>query len=388
MIYIGRVAILLSPHWLGPIVVWLTQKAGARPVFEPFTLERHVVPEDVAASFQRSCDALATEGFHPFVLTGMGFDWVDGGRTGARPRGVATAVLLVGLDESSRGDLMEGLAVVGAVFVLLVVGYLGVSAVLRRIPARSLRLPTGPIPEPWHGIVERNVRLALGLTSDERERLLRLVQVFLAEKHFEGCDGLTLTEEMKVTIAAEACLLLLHLDGLCYPTLRTVLVYPHGFVPKRARSLRTGEIAPAPARLMGESWGAGVVVISWDDAVRGARNPADGENVVLHEFAHQLDGEDGATDGTPILSPSALRTWGGVLSAEYERLRQDAAHDRPSALDSYGATNRAEFFAVATETFFEKPDQLEREHPELYGQLQQFYQQDPARRAPPPPAAP
>src|SRR2546426_10003720 len=284
---------------------------------------------------------------------------------------------------------MEGLAIVVA-FALILGGYFAVSAVLRRIPVPSLRLPTGPIPDAWPGIVERNVSLARGLSSEERERLLRLVQIFLADKHFEGSGGLTLTEEMKVTIAAEACLLLLHLEGPCYPSLRTVLVYPHGFVPKVARSPGTGEVAPPPVRLMGESWGDGVVVISWDDTVRGARNPADGENVVLHEFAHQLDAEDGITDGTPILAPGALRTWGGVLSEEYERLRRDIAEDRGSALDEYGATNKAEFFAVATETFFEKPLQLEREHPELYGQLQQFYQQDPARRAPPPspPAAP
>src|SRR5258708_1980466 len=167
---------------------------------------------------------------------------------------------------------MDGLAVIGAVFFLIVVGYLGVSALLRRIPGTSLRLPTGPIPDIWDGIVEHNVPLARGLSSDERERLLRLVQVFLAEKHFEGCGGLTLTEEMKVTIAAEACLLLLHLEGPCYPTLRTVLVYPHGFVPKLAWSPGTGQIARPPARLIGESWGDGVVVISWDDTIRGARN--------------------------------------------------------------------------------------------------------------------
>jgi len=277
---------------------------------------------------------------------------------------------------------MEGLAIVVA-FALILGGYFAVSAVLRRIPVPSLRLPTGPIPDAWPGIVERNVSLARGLSSEERERLLRLVQIFLADKHFEGSGGLTLTEEMKVTIAAEACLLLLHLEGPCYPTLRTVLVYPHGFVPKSAGSRGTGQVVPPPVRLMGESWGDGVVVISWDDAVRGARNPDDGENVVLHEFAHQLDAEDGITDGTPILPPGALRTWGGVLSEEYERLHRDIAEDRKSTLDEYGATNKAEFFAVATETFFEKPVQLEREHPELYGQLRQFYQQDPARRAPP-----
>src|SRR2546422_9782575 len=146
---------------------------------------------------------------------------------------------------------MEGLAVVGVVFVLIVVAYFGVSAVLRRIPAPSLRLPTGPIPDAWPGIVERNVPLARGLSSDERERLLRLVQVFLADKHFEGCGGLTLTEEIKVTIAAGACLLLLHLEGPCYPTPPTVLVVPHGVVPKVAPSPRTGEGAPPPVRPLG-----------------------------------------------------------------------------------------------------------------------------------------
>lgn len=277
---------------------------------------------------------------------------------------------------------MELLAVIGVVLLLLAAGYVGVSAVLRHLPAPPLRLPTGPIPDTWQGIVERNVPLARQLSGDERERLLRLVQVFLAEKHFEGCSGLALTEEIKVTIAAEACLLVLHLEGPWYPTLRTVLVYPQGFVPRVARSPRTGEIAGPAAPAIGESWGHGVVVISWDDAVRGARNPADGENVVLHEFAHQLDVEDGAADGAPILPPNALRTWGRVLSEEYERLQQDTAHGNSSALDGYAATNKAEFFAVATETFFEKPVQLEREHAGLYRELQQFYGQDPARRTP------
>ena len=137
-----------------------------------------------------------------------------------------------------------------------------------------------------------------------------------------------------------------------------------------------------------------MVVVSWDDVVRGARDPADGSNVVLHEFAHQLDQEDGESDGAPLLRPTALRNWGRVFAAKYERLREDVAADRPSVLDAYGAINRPEFFAVATESFFERPVQLEREHPELYRQLQQFYGQDRARRAapdlasPPSPSAP
>ena len=275
------------------------------------------------------------------------------------------------------------MTVILAAAVLLGVGFLLVSAVLRRIRAGPLRLPSDPIPDRWRDIVDESVPLARSLSSDERERLLRLVQLFLSDKHFEGCGGLTVTEEIKVTIAAEACLLLLHLEGPCYPSLRTVLVYPHGFVPKFARTPRTGELPPAPEPLIGESWGDGVVVISWDDAVRGAHDAFDGSNVVLHEFAHQLDSEDGFGDGEPVLPGSAVRTWGRVLSEEYQRLRADVAAERDSVLDGYGATNKAEFFAVATETFFEKPVQLERDHPELYAQLRQFYGQDPARWAPP-----
>ena len=268
---------------------------------------------------------------------------------------------------------MEGLAVIGVVLVLIVVGYVGVSAVLRRMPASSLRLPTGPIPDTWHAIVEQNVALARGLSSDERERLLRLVQVFLADKHFEGCGGLVLTEEMKVTIAAEASLLLLHLEGPCYPTLRTVLVYPHEFVPKLARSPGTGEIAPPPARLMGESWGDGVVVISWDDAVRGARNPGDGDNVVLHEFAHQLDAEDGVSARRARERHQRLLALAHHGHVDAELAQRRARRRRGMRSDGDGAGARA-------------GERLQG--PARYAQLQQFYRQDPARRAPPPPPPP
>src|SRR5438128_6727496 len=279
---------------------------------------------------------------------------------------------------------MDGLAVIGAVLLLIVVGYIGVSAVLRRIPATSLRLPTGPIPDTWDGIVDRRVPLARDLTIDERERLLRLAQRFVAEKHFEGCGGVTVTEEMKVTIAAVACLLLLHLEGPCYPTLRTVLIYPHAFVPKRAAGAsRTGELMRPAVPVVGQSWGLGVVIVAWDEVVGGARDATDGHNVVLHEFAHQLDGEDGVGDGVPLLATGGLRTGARVLGEEDERLRDDSAAQRLSALDPYGPTSKAEFVAVATESFFERPLQLEREHPELYAELKRFYGQDPARRVSP-----
>ncbi len=282
-------------------------------------------------------------------------------------------------------DLLEVVLVVAA---LLAATYVVAAPLLRRLPAPARRLGRGPIPAGWADILERDVPLSRGLSPAERDRLLRLVELFLRDKHVEGAGGLTVTEEMKVTIAAEACLLILELEGPCYPTLRTVLVYPESFVPKYVERLPTGQIAPVPVPLMGESWRDGVVVLSWDDVVRSAREPGAHENVVLHEFAHQLDQEDGAGDGTPVLTGSAVRTWGRVLSEEYERLRRDAAADRPSVLDRYGAKDKAEFFAVATEAFFEQPQELERDHAELYAQLRQFYGQDPARRAPPPPPPP
>ena len=266
-----------------------------------------------------------------------------------------------------------------------VAGYFILTRLLRGLsPGQHPRLRKEPIPPAWYDIVERRVPLVHELSADERERLLRLTQVFVAEKHFEGCGGVTVTEEMKVTIAAVACLLLLHLDGPCYPTLRTVLIYPHAFVPKRAAGPpRTGELIRSVVPVIGQSWGLGVIVVAWDEVVSGARDATDGHNVVLHEFAHQLDREDGVADGVPLLSAGALRTWARVLGQEYERLRDDSVTQRLSALDPYGATSKTEFFAVATESFFERPLQLEREHPELYGELKRFYGQDPARRASP-----
>ena len=245
----------------------------------------------------------------------------------------------------------------------------------------SIRLRPEPIPESWREIVARNVPLANGLSDEERERLLRLVQVFVHDKPFEGCGGLEITDEMRVTIAAHACLLLLHLEGPCYPTVRRILVYPSAFVPKVALPIHYMGVVPPPTAEAGEAWRNGVVVLSWDNVQRGAANPADGDDVVLHEFALALDHDDGDAAGTPVFeSPSLVRSWVGVLSARFEQLRHDVDEGRSTVLDGYGAKNPAEFFAVATETFFEKPEQLKSGEPDLYDQLRQFYHQDPASR--------
>lgn len=287
---------------------------------------------------------------------------------------------------SGGGSALEALGIAVLAGGLIFAAYVIVRRVLtgarwRRPP----RLPSDPIPPTWREIIERSVPLASRLTPPEREKLLRLVQVFLRDKHVEGCDGLEVTEEMKVTIAAQACVLLLNLDAGCYPGLRTVLVYPGTYQP-RSPSWFKYDLGSTETRL-GESWRQGVVVLSWDAVAAGAANRMDGQNVALHEFAHQLDQEDGVADGTPVLqAPSTYRNWAAVIGRYYDDLVADAEHGRRSVLDHYGAKNKAEFFAVATEAFFEQPAQLAERHPELYDELRRFYRQDPAERlrAPPP----
>jgi len=251
---------------------------------------------------------------------------------------------------------------------------------------RRPTLSADPIPDHWREIVSRRVPVAGRLTDAERVKLLRLVQVFLREKIIEGCDGLDVTEEMKVMIAAQACVLLLHLDAGCYPGLRTVLVYPGTYRPRRPSWFKY-DLGSTEA-LVGESWRHGVVILSWDSVASQAADGVDGRNVTLHEFAHQLDQQDGAADGMPVLrTPTTLRNWAAVIGRHYDDLVADAEQGRFTVLDYYGATNKAEFFAVATETFFERPLQLRERQPELYELLREFYGQDPAERLSVPPVA-
>lgn len=209
-----------------------------------------------------------------------------------------------------------------------------------------------------------------------QEQLHDLIRIFISEKNFEGCGGLVLTDEIKVVIAAQACLLLLNRNGGCYPKLFSVLVYPSAYVTG-SRSRIGADRGDSSVRL-GESWMHGAVVLAWDSVKSGALNFQDGHNVAMHEFAHQLDQEDGRGDGTPILEMrSAYSAWSRTLSEEYEQLRKKTLKRKKSVIDRYGATNPAEFFAVATETFFEKPAQLKKKHPELYQELEGFYKVDP-----------
>jgi hypothetical protein len=236
-----------------------------------------------------------------------------------------------------------------------------------------------PFPPEWLGYIEKNVALYKRLPEADREELKGHIQVFLDEKTFEGCGGLELTDEMRVTIAAEACVLLLHRDTDYYPDLEVILVYPSTYVVRGKMAAEGGVVIEGDHVRLGESWSRGMVVLAWDSVLAGASDLRDGHSLVLHEFAHQLDQEDGGADGAPELPERTMYTaWARVLGVEFERLIEDGERMKRTLIDGYGATNPAEFFAVVTELFFERPRKLKERHPELYEQLRLYYQQDPA----------
>ena len=242
---------------------------------------------------------------------------------------------------------------------------------------RRERLRSEPFPQAWEAIIRENIRLYDHLLESDRKTLQGHVQVFLAEKQFEGCGGLELTDEVRVTIAAQAGFLQLRRSADYFPRLVSILVYPSTYVAPDRRPIGGGSVLEGEEERLGEAWHDGVVVLAWDEVLAGCRDGRDGRNVVLHEFAHQLDQQDGAADGTPVLdSRNQYRTWARVFEEEYERLRRNAWLGRPGLLDEYGATDPAEFFAVATECFFERPSELRRRHPELYQELLGYYQLD------------
>lgn len=186
------------------------------------------------------------------------------------------------------------------------------------------------------------------------------IQVFLAEKHFEGCGGLVITDEARGTIAPLACVLLLHREtDYYYPNLVSILVYPTTYLVPGGQRTADGLVAEGDQARLGESWARDAVVLAWDSVLSGAADIHDGHNVVLHEFAHQLDQEGDASEGAPPLPRRSMYVaWARVLGHDFDELVRETAHRRRTLLDRYGATNPAEFFAVATETFFEKPRQL------------------------------
>jgi Mlc titration factor MtfA (ptsG expression regulator) len=217
------------------------------------------------------------------------------------------------------------------------------------------------------------------LSEAEQAKLRDDVQLFVAEKNWEGCGGLVMTDEIKVTVAAQACLLVLGLDYRCYDRVLSVLVYPHAY-----RGTAHEEWGVRDPGRLGESWYRGPVVLAWDHVLHDARHPDEGHNVVIHEFAHQLDMLDNEVNGTPPLKDAEqARRWHDVMTAEYRRLVAASERGRATLLDHYGARNEGEFFAVCTECFFGLPVEMRRRHPRLYDLLREFYRQDPAERCRP-----
>ncbi|WP_341529445.1 M90 family metallopeptidase [Nostoc sp. UHCC 0302] len=250
----------------------------------------------------------------------------------------------------------------------------------RLIKQRRNRIKYRSFPPLWNATIENNLPIYLQLSPDERRRLQGHIQVFLREKQFIGCQGVQVTEEMKLTIASVACLLLLNERGEYFSRLRSILIYPSTYFVKQTIATSNYVVEERREARLGESWTKDQVILSWEQVQRDTHNWQDGHNVVLHEFAHQLDQEDGKAEGVPILQrKSDYSIWARVMTEEYKQLCDDVQRGVKTVIDSYGATNPAEFFAVATETFFEKPQQLLNKHPALYELLQDYYQIDPVQ---------
>ena len=246
------------------------------------------------------------------------------------------------------------------------------------IQLRRQSLKSKPFPLHWVAIIQQNLPLYQHLPQPLQKRLHGHVNVLLAEKQFVGCGGLQITEEIKLTIAAVASLLLLNERGEYYPKLCSILVYPSAYLVKQTPPIGNYVVQETTVVRLGESWTRDRVVLSWKQIQYDTQHWQDGHNVILHEFAHQLDSESGTANGVPILElQSDYVTWAKVFTREYQQLIINVERGGQTVMDAYGTINPAEFFAVATETFFEKPKQMAQQNPALYNQLKRYYKLEP-----------
>ena len=247
-----------------------------------------------------------------------------------------------------------------------------------RVAKQRKKIITSPFPTKWRAILKHGMPYFRALPADLQLQLKGLIQIFIHEKEFIGCDGIIINDEIKVTIAAQACLLLLNRNTDFYPKLKQILVYPSVFIVKNKEQKMGGVIGEQHRVLSGESWEIGKVVLSWQTTQADASAPKNGNNVVIHEFAHQLDQEAGHANGAPILSSIGdYSSWSTVLAQEFELLQSQSQQNIPSIFSYYGATNPAEFFAVITEVFFERPEEVYQFHRALYTELSHFFKLDP-----------
>jgi MtfA peptidase len=243
---------------------------------------------------------------------------------------------------------------------------------------RRAKLRQRPFAEEWKAILERDVPLYRRLSADDRAELHGCIQVFLSEKRFEGAGGFEMTDAARLAIAAQACVLLLHREADFYPALHSIIVYPAEYVARLRDQDENGLVWEEDEERAGESWALGSLVLSWRDIVEDREDPDTDLNVILHEFAHQLDAERGDMNGQPPMADADLRReWSKVMMEAYDDLGRQVDAGRNTALDPYGAEHPSEFFAVATETFFQQPRRLQAVYPKVYAVLSRYYQQDP-----------
>jgi MtfA peptidase len=269
---------------------------------------------------------------------------------------------------------MTATVLVAAVLLLVLLWVIATPQIRER---RRERIREVAFPDAWRVVLRARIPLYARLPEQLKKQLEDDIKVFVAEKQFVGCGELEVTDEIRVTVAAQACMLTLNRRKTYYPRLATIYIYPTAYISRNRYQDESGVLVDNAGVNLGESWGDGRLVLAWDAAKHGAVNIQDGHNVVMHEFAHQLDQADGSGDGVPALdTPTRYAQWVNVLGARYEQLRK--RKKSRGVIDTYGATNPAEFFSTATEAFFEKPDLMKRRMPDLYGELRDYYRVDPA----------
>ena len=240
---------------------------------------------------------------------------------------------------------------------------------------RRLKILSRPFPASWNAILARNAVFTRGMQGRWLSQVKDAIKVLVAEKNWEGCGGLKIEDEHRVTIAAQIAKMTLGMPGEYFAETKSVLLYPQAYVAKSQQQIGSGVVVEGPSGRAGEAWYRGPVILSWDEVLATGRQKNFARNVVIHEFAHQLDMRNGAhADGVPVIeSAEFAKRWVRVLRENYARLQEQCQNGVRSLLDCYGATNHAEFFAVASEVFFEEPEDLELEWPDLFGILAEFY---------------
>jgi len=241
------------------------------------------------------------------------------------------------------------------------------------------KLLSTPLSAEFLAALQRRMPLYNRLPADLQQAMQGCINRFLFDMVFVGCNDFEIDDEVRLTVAANACLLILNRERKFFSGFESILIYPNTIIARQVSRDGLVETHYDSTRA-GESWHRGPLVLSWSDVEQGLRHDHDGHNVILHEFAHKLDEENSVIDGLPILrEPEHYREWAEVLTREYDEFLLRVDSNRNEVIDDYGAVSAVEFFAVATESFFEKSKKMKRQLPELYAQFQQFYGLDPTQ---------